>query len=176
MSGKKMISVILSVCMIWTAVFAGCGTAAFAADKDEATLSDIESTVITRINWLHELVSIFNLYVEEDNYPDNYFSDLSTEDEFYRDVMLACEFGMIDIEAGEALKPQEAVTRDFAAQTFNALAGFVNENKNYSFSDMTDIAHPDAAQVAINRGWLELRGGVSALIPMNQLPKQNMIK
>lgn len=159
MSGKKMISIILSVCMVWTAVFAGCGTAAFAADNEKADLSGRESTTITRIDWLHELVTIFNLYVEEDNYPDNYFSDLSTEDEFYRDVMLACEFGVIDIEAGEELKPHDVVTRDFAAQTLNALAGFVNEDENYSFSDAADVEHPDAAQVAINRGWLALRGG-----------------
>ena len=52
---------------------------------------------ISRIDWVQELVTLFDLTVDEDNYPDNYYSDISTDDSFYRDVMVACEFGMIDL-------------------------------------------------------------------------------
>lgn len=60
---------------------------------------------ISRIDWVQELVTLFDLTVDEDNYPDNYYSDISTDDSFYRDVMVACEFGMIDLEAGEEFRP-----------------------------------------------------------------------
>ena len=63
---------------------------------------------ISRIDWVQELVTLFDLTVDEDNYPDNYYSDISTDDSFYRDVMVACEFGMIDLEAGEEFRPEDA--------------------------------------------------------------------
>ena len=56
--------------------------------------------IITRVQWLHDLTELFNMTVEEDNYPDNYFSDISEQDEYYRDVMVATEFGLVDVEAG----------------------------------------------------------------------------
>ena len=71
---------------------------------------------ISRIAWVEELITLFDLTVEEDNYPDNYYSDISADDSFYRDVMVACEYGMIDLEAGEAFRPEDAVTREFAVQ------------------------------------------------------------
>lgn len=35
-----------------------------------------EETSITRVQWLHDLTELFDMTVEEDNYPDNYFSDI----------------------------------------------------------------------------------------------------
>ena len=120
---------------------------------------------ITRVQWLHDLTELFNMTVEEDNYPDNYFSDISEQDEYYRDVMVATEFGLVDVEAGYELKPQEPVTREFAAYTMNMCMGYVlDQNASYTFSDKTDFEHQDdehyqSAQVAINRGWISVSGG-----------------
>ena len=114
---------------------------------------------ISRIDWVQELVTLFDLTVDEDNYPDNYYSDISTDDSFYRDVMVACEFGMIDLRAGEEFRPEDAVTREFAAQTMNAMLGFVPETDSYTYQDTADVTYKDAAQVAIDRGWVTVAAG-----------------
>ena len=114
---------------------------------------------ISRIAWVEELITLFDLTVEEDNYPDNYYSDISADDSFYRDVMVACEYGMIDLEAGEAFRPEDAVTREFAAQTMNAMLGFVPKTDSYTYQDTADVTYKEAAQVAIDRGWVTVSGG-----------------
>ena len=114
---------------------------------------------ISRIDWVQELVTLFDLTVDEDNYPDNYYSDISTDDSFYRDVMVACEFGMIDLEAGEEFRPEAAVTREFAAQTMNAMLGFVPETDSYTYQDTADVTYKEAAQIAIDRGWVTVAAG-----------------
>ena len=114
---------------------------------------------ISRIDWVQELVTLFDLTVDEDNYPDNYYSDISTDDSFYRDVMVACEFGMIDLEAGEEFRPEDAVTREFAAQTMNAMLGFVPETDSYTYQDTADVTYKEAAQIAIDRGWVTVAAG-----------------
>ena len=114
---------------------------------------------ISRIDWVQELVTLFDLTVDGDNYPDNYYSDISTDDSFYRDVMVACEFGMIDLRAGEEFRPEDAVTREFAAQTMNAMLGFVPETDSYTYQDTADVTYKDAAQVAIGRGWVTVAAG-----------------
>ena len=114
---------------------------------------------ISRIDWVQELVTLFDFTVDEDNYPDNYYSDISTDDSFYRDVMVACEFGMIDLEAGEEFRPEDAVTREFAAQTMNAMLGFVPETDSYTYQDTADVTYKEAAQIAIDRGWVTVAAG-----------------
>ena len=114
---------------------------------------------ISRIDWVQELVTLFDLTIDEDNYPDNYYSDISTDDSFYRDVMVACEFGMIDLEAGEEFRPEDAVTREFAAQTMNAMLGFVPETDSYTYQDTADVTYKEAAQIAIDRGWVTVAAG-----------------
>ena len=113
---------------------------------------------ISRIAWVEELITLFDLTVEEDNYPDNYYSDISADDSFYRDVMVACEYGMIDLAAGEEFRPEDAVTREFAAQTMNAMLGFVPETDSYTYQDTADVTYKEAAQVAIDRGWVTVSG------------------
>ena len=122
---------------------------------------------ISRIDWVQELVTLFDLTVDEDNYPDNYYSDISTDDSFYRDVMVACEFGMIDLEAGEEFRPEDAVTREFAAQTVNTMLGFVPETDSYTYQDTADVTYKEAAQIAIDRGWVTVAAG-------KFLPKQSL--
>ena len=110
---------------------------------------------ISRIDWVQELVTLFDLTVDE----DNYYSDISTDDSFYRDVMVACEFGMIDLEAGEEFRPEDAVMREFAAQTMNTMLGFVPETDSYTYQDTADVTYKEAAQIAIDRGWVTVAAG-----------------
>ena len=132
-----------------------------------------EETSITRVQWLHDLTELFDMTVEEDNYPDNYFSDISDKDEYYRDVMVATEFGLVDVEEGYELKPEEPVTREFAAYTMNVCMGYVaGENSSYSFSDTAAFEHQDeehyqAAQAAVDHDWIALENGKFC-------PKQNL--
>ena len=128
-------------------------------DAFATTISQGEEDQISRVEWLSDLVAAFNLYVEADNCPDNYYNDISEEDKFYRDIMLAVEFGAIDIEAGSEFRPNDCATREFAAQSLNALLGFVLENDDYTYSDVDDVVYKEAAQIAVNRGWFVLVEG-----------------
>ena len=116
--------------------------------------------IITRAEWIRNLNVIFQFSVEEDNFPDNYFSDLTSDSEYYKDVLLAVEFGVIDLEAGEPFYPDNPATREFAAQTMNNCLRFEREEEgNYSFSDVNQVSYPDEDQIAVNRGWFELIEG-----------------
>ena len=124
--------------------------------KTSEPIATGSSDYITRVEWLHSLTETFNMTVEENNYPDNYYSDISSSDSYYRDVMVAVEFGVIDLEAGEAFYPNDYTTRDFAASTLNFCLGYKLDSESYIFSDVSSTKHPSDAQVAINRGWFEL--------------------
>lgn len=124
--------------------------------KTSEPIATGSSDYITRVKWLHSLTETFNMTVEENNYPDNYYSDISSSDSYYRDVMVAVEFGVIDLEAGEAFYPNDYTTRDFAASTLNFCLGYKLDSESYTFSDVSSTEHPADAQVAINRGWFEL--------------------
>ena len=126
---------------------------------EETIKRTLSGNEISRIAWVQELVTLFDLTVEEDNYPDNYYSDISEDDSFYRDVMVACEYGMIDLEAGEEFRPEDAVTREFAAQTMNEMLGFVPETDSYTYQDATDVTYKEAAQIAVDRGWVTVSDG-----------------
>ena len=111
---------------------------------------------ITRIEWLQTLTSAYEMSVEQNNYPDNYFSDIDATYVHYYDVMLATEFGLVDVEAGDALRPDDVATREFVARSLNACMGYVLEDKTYTFSESGDVIYADDIQVAINNGWFEL--------------------
>ena len=115
---------------------------------------------VTRTEWIHKLVEMFEMTVEEENYPDNYFSDLTDDSAYYRDILVAVEFGVIDIEAGEAFHSEEPADREFAAHTLNFCLGYeLEENPVYAFSDVSEVVYPDDAQVAVTRKWFQLIDG-----------------
>ena len=114
---------------------------------------------VTRAVWVYDLVDAFGMTVEEDNYPDNYYNDIDDRSPYYRTIMVATEFGILDIEAGGDFRPDDGVTREFAAQTLNYAMGIQFDGTEYSFSDWEDVNYPKDAQVAIDRGWLELIDG-----------------
>lgn len=125
---------------------------------------------VTRAQWIQELVEVFSMTVEEDNYPDNYYSDLTGEEEYYRDIMVAVEFGVIDLDAGLPFRPEEAATREFAAHTLNFALGFqLGEDTSYTFAESAEVTYPDDIQIAVNRGWFALFDG-------NFLPEEAITK
>ena len=63
---KSAISLIMSIAMLVSAVLC-VDLSAFAS----------ELTINNRAAWLSTLVSTFDMTVESDNYPDNYFSELT---------------------------------------------------------------------------------------------------
>ena len=165
----KRVRQILSMCLVIIVLFSGIGITVAAAgvtgsDKTQrstTTEGETESSdIVTRAEWLKELTTLFEMTVEDDNYPDNYFSDLDSSSEYYYDMLLAVQFGLVDVAAGGQVCPEDPVTREFAVQTLNyCLAYQLEEGTEYTFNDSADVSCPDDAQVAINQGWLELIDG-----------------
>ena len=129
--------------------------------------ADMSGTTITRGQWLHDLTDLFGMSVEKENYPDNYFSDIDQNNEYYSDIMTATEIGLVDVEAGEKVRPTDPVTREFAVYTMNFCLGYTpNDKDTYGFNDKSDFTHAndenaekyfDAAQVALEQGWVALQ-------------------
>ena len=130
------------------------------SNKEKAESRASNTNTITRVEWLKELTTLFEMTVEDDNYPDNYFSDLDSSSDYYYDMLLAVEFGLVAVEVGNPIYPENEVTREFAAQTLNFCLGYqLDENTQYSFSDVDAVEYDDDAQVALNRGWFKLVSG-----------------
>ena len=148
---KRILSIFLAVCLIFTLLPVGALA---------------EGTTVTRAEWIQSLVKIFDMTVEEGAPPENYYSDLTGDETYYRDILVAAEFGVIDTPAGEAFEPNEPATREFAAQTLNFCLGFqLGEDKQYTYAEYETVEYPDDIQVAVNRSWFALENG-------NFLPQQ----
>jgi len=151
-----------------------------ATDSTEATASteetvpeETEPPEVTRAQWISALTKAFDMQIQDDHYPDNYFSDLTEDSPYYYDLLLAVEFGVLDIPAGGAVDPEGAATRAFAAGTLNFCLGFqTQEDQTYSFSDWESLSDPASAQVAIDRGWLEAVDG--AFLPEEPITTAEM--
>ena len=142
---KRLLSFVLAVLMIVSILPA----TALAADE-----------TVTRIAWVQKLVKAFDMTVEADNYPDNYYSDIDSSASYYKDLMIAVEFGVIDLEAGSAFEPDKPATREFAAHTLNFCLGFrLDEGAAYTYTDKNAVTYQEDVQVAVNRGWFRLSGG-----------------
>ena len=154
---KKSTKVISLIILLLTVLMVYGGTSVFAV---EAKAADDEDTV-TRAEWLSDLVNTFEMTVEDDNYPDNYFSDLQSSSEYYYDVLVAVQFGVVDVEAGDPIYPDNPTTREFAASTLNFCLGYQREKQDttYTFSDTADVTDKDSAQIAVNHGWFALING-----------------
>ena len=164
---RCILSLLLAVLMITSVIPMSLfgGAAGIVKAKAEGTTykyaSDYDGTsAITRVQWLTELTSLFEMSVENDSMlPDNYFSDLTEDSKSYKPMLLAAEFGLIDTEAGENVYPENPATREFAAHTLNLCLAFKLESDDYTFSDSASLTYPDDAQVAVNRGWFTLKDG-----------------
>ena len=119
-----------------------------------------EEKPVSRIEWVRQLVKAFDMTVEEDNYPDNYYSDMEETSAGYRDLLVAVEFGVIDLEAGSAFEPDQPATREFVAHTLNFCLGFqLDQGAEYTYAESAEASYPDDLQVAVNRGWFALQDG-----------------
>lgn len=117
------------------------------------------ASAVSREEWIHSLVTTFDMKVEDGLMPDDYYTDIA-DSKYYNDILLAINFGVIDLEAGERFQPDAPVTREFAAQTLNACLGYeLEENETYTMNDYADLTYPQAAQIAVNEGWLNLING-----------------
>ena len=122
---------------------------------------DAQTGEVTRLEWWQMLIDAFDMTVEEDNYPDNYYSDLNSSFEYYRDIMVATEFGLVDVEAGDPINVDNDATREFAVHSLNICLGFqLDENPEYTFSEVDSVSYPNDIQVAINKGWIKLNGSL----------------
>lgn len=118
------------------------------------------TSVVKRGEWIHNLVSEFEMTLDKSNFPDDYYADVKEGGAYYDDIMLAVGYGVIDLEAGKKFEPEEAVTREFAAHTLNFCLGYrLDEGSQYTFSDHRDCVYPEDDQIALNRGWLDLVNG-----------------
>ena len=80
---KRIIAIILTIILclglIPAQVFAAdSGSPEVTAEVLNTTTSD---EMITRAQWISELVKLFEMSVESNQYPDNYFSDLTSDSE-----------------------------------------------------------------------------------------------
>ena len=125
-------------------------------EKDKRRTTKATGKDITRIEWLNALTNTFEMTVEENNYPDNYFSDISPDSSYYHNVMLAAEFGLIDVEAGEAFCPDADATREFAVHTLNLCLQYAPLSENYTFAESETVLYPEDIQVAVELEWFEL--------------------
>lgn len=149
---KRVLAWILTVVMLFS------GNIFVLAENTQRAGSG-QADFVTRMEWIQAVNSIFELSVEEKNYPDNYYSDIDATSEAYYDVMLATEFGLLDVLAGEAFNGEGAVTREFAAHTLNTCLGYVPESENYSFNEAATVTYPMDIQAAIELDWFTLADG-----------------
>ena len=160
---KKLFSIMLVFSMLFSfftfEAFAASNGNRGTEKKDTETASLAESETITRAEWIHELVEIFDLSIDEEEYPDNYYSDITEDSDCYADVMAATWDGILAVEAGDPVNPEEALTREFAAQTLNHELGVMCSEDSYAFSDVESVTFPDDAQAAVENEWFELIDG-----------------
>ena len=131
---------------------------------------------VTRGEWIHNLVSTFDMKMEEGLVPDTYYPDI-VGTTYYSDIQTAIYFGVVDLEAGESFEPDAAVDREFAAHTLSFCMGYDTSDVTYTMDDEADLTYPGDDQTAVDMGWLALQGGKFA--PSQEITtteSQNMLQ
>ena len=106
----------------------------------------------TRGEWVHKLVTTFDMSVDDKSTMTNFFTDISGN-AYAEDIKLAANFGLFDSDE-DTFEPDSMVTREFAAHTANYCAGFITD-ETVSFSDSDDIYYEDDAVTAVLKGWFK---------------------
>lgn len=135
-----------------------------------------EGESVTRGEWIHNLVSTFDMKMEEGLVPDTYYPDI-VGTTYYSDIQTAIYFGVVDLEAGESFEPDAAVDREFAAHTLSFCMGYDTSDVTYTMDDEADLTYPGDDQTAVDMGWLALRDGKFA--PSQEITtteSQNMLQ
>ena len=131
---------------------------------------------VTRGEWIHNLVSTFDMKMEEGLVPDTYYPDI-VGTTYYSDIQTAIYFGVVDLEAGESFEPDAAVDREFAAHTLSFCMGYHTSDVTYTMDDEADLTYPGDDQTAVDMGWLALQDGKFA--PSQEITtteSQNMLQ
>ena len=131
---------------------------------------------VTRGEWIHNLVSTFDMKMEEGLVPDTYYPDI-VGTTYYSDIQTAIYFGVVDLEAGESFEPDAAVDREFAAHTLSFCMGYDTSDVTYTMDDEADLTYPGDDQTAVDMGWLVLQDGKFA--PSQEITtteSQNMLQ
>ncbi|MBQ5933800.1 MAG: leucine-rich repeat domain-containing protein, partial [Lachnospiraceae bacterium] len=125
------------------------------ADEGE----DTQAVDVTRLMVWEMLINAFHFSCAVEEYPDNYFNDISGSESYIDTIMLATVMGLTDVEAGQDLVPEGAATREFAACMMQQTVGRRATSESYTFSDTDDVSNKDAVQAAIDSGWFSLVDG-----------------
>ena len=128
-------------------------------DSQDVVTYEMTGETVSRIEWVADIVSALGLSVDADQFPDDYYPDVSATDEHYQALMSAVANGLIDLNAGEDFRPDEPTTREFAANTLNNRLGYIMQADSYSFTDSGDTTYADDLQVAVEQGWFALVDG-----------------
>ena len=128
-------------------------------DSQDVVTYEMTGETVSRIEWVADIVSALGLSVDADQFPDDYYPDVSATDEHYQALMSAVANGLIDLDAGENFHPDEPTTREFAANTLNNRLGYIMQADSYSFTDSGDTTYADDLQVAVEQGWFALVDG-----------------
>lgn len=130
-------------------------------DFEELTLDTpmilAAQTGITKEEWIHDLVTAFDMSIEDESTMEYYFTDVDSSTYAY-DINLAANYGVFDIES-DLFKPNDYVTREFAAHTANYCLGYLDNGTTVTFSDSDDIYYEYDAIVSIQKGWFKLLSG-----------------
>ena len=120
--------------------------------------SDVESVKpVTREEWIHDLVTVFQMSVEDDSTIESHFTDTADSPYAY-DIDLAANYGVFDIES-ESFNPDGFVTREFAAHTANYCFGYLDDGTTVTFADSDDIYYEYDAIVSVQKGWFTPSSG-----------------
>ena len=114
------------------------------------TYYDETAGFMTRGEWIHNLVTGFEMSTTEDSELQDFYTDLK-DHKYGSEITLAANFGVFDV-LGDKFNPDEYVTRDFAAHTMNFCLGY-SDNINISFKDKNKVYYAGDAQIALNNKW-----------------------
>ena len=128
-------------------------------DSQDVVTYEMTGETVSRIEWVADIVSALGLSVDADQFPDDYYPDVTATDKHYQALMSAVANGLIDLDAGENFHPDDPTTREFAANTLNSRLGYIMQAESYSFTDSADTAYADDLQVAVEQGWFALVDG-----------------
>lgn len=113
-------------------------------------------TYMTRGEWIHTLVTSFEMSFEDETGIVEYYSDLD-DCTYKKDIDIAANYGVFDVISDE-FDPDIYVTREFAAHTMNYCLGFENDTAAV-FVDEDSVYYAGDAQVSLSRGWFMMNSG-----------------
>ncbi len=118
------------------------------------------SGFISKAAWIHNLVILFDMGSEEVYEPERLFRDITSDNPYYNDIVLALAYGVLSADEGNNFNPGAFCTRDFAVHTLNFCLGYQLQENKYAFSDTSATKYPDDAQIALDHHWLSMNNGM----------------